>query len=136
MWASSTVRPAVAWIIASAAAIQSLICSVKPRMRTRSLSPKRCSSRSRAPSLRPVMQTTMRVVVGERRLDRALEVADPPAAAGDEDHAGVRRHVERLAGVAAGARHQEVAEIGGRAHSTLPGPASLSTSSIDSGWVT
>ena len=27
-------------------------------------------------------------------------------------------------------------EIGGRIHSTLPGPTSFSTSSIDSGWVT
>ena len=34
MWASSTVRPAVEWIIASAAAIQSLICSVKPMILT------------------------------------------------------------------------------------------------------
>ena len=137
MWASSTVRPAVEWTIASAAAIQSLICSVKPSTRTRSLPPKRCSSFSRADLVAAGDADDERVLAGERRVDRALEVADPPAAAGDEHEAGVRGHAERLAGVARGcAASGSRGEIGGRIHSTLPGPTSLSTSSIDSGWVT
>ncbi len=49
------------------------------------------------------------VVARQRRLDRTLEVADSPAAAGNEHHPGVGGDVECLAGVAAGARHQELA---------------------------
>ena len=48
-------------------------------------------------------------VLGEGRADRALEVADPPATAGDEHDPRMSRDVERLARVAAGARHQELA---------------------------
>ena len=77
------------------------------------------------------------VLVGERRVDRALEVADPPAAAGDEHEPGVGGDAERLRGRRGGcAASGTRGEIGGRIHSTLPGPTSLSTSSIDSGWVT
>src|SRR6266576_1870638 len=50
-----------------------------------------------------------RVFDGERALDRALEVADPPAAARDEDEPRVGGHVKRLARVAPGPRHQELA---------------------------
>ena len=136
MCASSTVRPAVEWTITSAAAIQSLICSVKPTIRTCSLPAKRCSSFSRAISLRPVMQTTrVSSTASAARIapSRSPMPQPPPETSTRRAWAGTSRALRaspRVRGI------RKSREIGGRIHSTLPGPASFSTSSIDSGWVT
>ena len=121
MWASSTVRPAVACTIASAAAIQSLIWSVKPSTRTRGLSPKRARACLLGISLRPAMQTTSvspSASASSIARSRSPTPQPPPETSTMRAWASTPS-ASRASRRVRGARNS--GEIGGRAHSTVPG---------------
>ena len=136
--ASRQVTPPVECTSTSAAASSSGILSVKPYTCTRGSSAKLPRSFCASCSLRPARQTMLADLGHARELAHgAGDVADAPAAAGDDDHAPVLGQPERAARLRAGsaARGTRPRSAAARA-ARCPRPAMRSTDGIDSPYMT
>ena len=137
MIASSTVRPALEWISASAGgehvahpvgeAHQPQARLVAEALSTRAREACRCARTGTARS-RPAPASAARVAPTRSPTPQPppeTAITLPSAGSPSARRASARERAARNAG-----------EVGGLAQRTLPGPAICSTSSIDSGWVT
>ena len=135
--ASSTVSPPVEWTSTSPAASHSGMLvgeALDPHARLTARSADR--ARRAAASLWPHRQTTCgRPRAGERLVDRARDVADAPAAAGDEHDLALARAGRAPARVGRRPRDEELGprEAVHAVRRAVAAPAMRRTSAIDSG---